>query len=364
TLELNFVSVGGVATGEIEGVQVLGRDPVALTKSLRVEQLAYNDAILGDADVESHWDNAAKKVAINANVSLDGRRTAGVEGGIWVTRDSLSFDIEADHVNVAFLRPFMEAFASDVGGSASGNAKLFGTFSDIDLIGRIKAEDTRLRLGFTNVEYFTNDSVVFDPGYIKASNVVVRDRYGNTAILNGELTHRYFHDPRFEFKISDAQSLMVYDINEQMNPDWYGTIFASGGGLIRGWPGVVMISVDMATSRNSTFTFVLSDTQAAGEYNFLTFSDVRKEQQQLHSDTIPDFLKAYRNKGSLPEENPTVVDMDLRMSVNPGALLTIVMDPVAGDKITARGSGSLNLPYNSQTDVLNMYGKYTVKEGT
>lgn len=364
TLDINYVSFGGVATGEIEGIQVLGRDPVALTKTLRVKQLAYNDAVLGDADIESHWDNAAKKVSINADVSLDGRRTAGVEGGIWVTRDSLSFDIEADHVNVSFLRPFMEAFASDVGGSASGHAKLYGTFSDIDLIGRIKAEDTRLRLGFTNVEYFTNDSVVFDPGHIRTSNVVVRDRYGNTAMLNGELSHRYFHDPRFEFRISEAASLLVYDINEQLNPDWYGTIFASGSGLVRGWPGVVMISVDMATDRNSAFTFVLSDTEAAGEYNFLTFSDVRKERQQSEADTIPDFLKAYRNKGSLPESNPTVVDMDLRMSVTPAALLTIVMDPVAGDKITARGSGSFNLPYNSQTDILNMYGKYTVDEGT
>lgn len=364
TLDINYVSFGGVATGEIEGVQVLGREPVALTKTLRVEKLAYNEAIIGDADIESHWDNTAKKVAINADISLDGRRRAGVDGGIWLTRDSLSFDIEADHVNVAFLRPFMEAFANDVGGSASGHAKLFGTFSDIDLTGRIKAENTRIRLGFTNVEYFANDSVIFNPGHIRASNVVVRDRYGNTAMVNGELTHRYFHDPRFEFRISEAQSLLVYDINEQMNPDWYGTIFASGNGLVRGWPGVVMISVDMATSRNSAFTFVLSDTQAAGEYNFLSFSDVRKEQQQTEVDTIPEFLKAYRNKGSLPEENPTVVDMDLRMSVNPDALLTIVMDPVAGDKITARGSGSLNLPYNSQTDVLNMYGKYTVEEGT
>ncbi len=364
TLDINYVSFGGVATGEIEGIQVLGREPVALTKTLRVEKLAYNEAVIGDAEVESHWDNSAKKVAINADITLDGLRTAGVEGGIWVTRDSLSFDIDADHVNVSFLRPFMEAFASDVGGSASGHAKLFGTFSDIDLIGRIKAENTRLRLGFTNVEYFANDSVIFEPGRIKASDVVVRDRYGNTAMLNGELTHRYFHDPRFEFRVSDVKSLLVYDINEQMNPDWYGTIFASGSGLIRGWPGVVMISVDMATDRNSAFTFVLSDTQAAGEYNFLTFTDVRKERQQAVNDTIPDFLKAYRDKGSLPEENPTVVDMDLRMSVNPGALLTIVMDPVAGDKITARGSGSLNLPYNSQTDVLNMYGKYTVDEGT
>ncbi|MDE6803005.1 MAG: translocation/assembly module TamB, partial [Muribaculaceae bacterium] len=214
------------------------------------------------------------------------------------------------------------------------------------------------------MDYFTNDSVVFDPGHIRASNVVVRDRYGNTAMLNGELSHRYFHDPRFEFRISEAASLLVYDINEQLNPDWYGTIFASGSGLVRGWPGVVMISVDMATDRNSAFTFVLSDTEAAGEYNFLTFSDVRKERQQAEADTIPDFLKAYRNKGSLPESNPTVVDMDLRMSVTPAALLTIVMDPVAGDKITARGAGSFNLPYNSQTDILNMYGKYTVDEGT
>lgn len=364
TLNINYVTFGGTATGELMAKGALGKDPVALTDSLSVKQLSYNGTVLGDAVIKSRWNNLEKEVEIGADIVDGGKRRALIDGGIWVTRDSLSFSINANEVNLGFISPFMGAFASNVGGRASGNAKLFGTFSDIDLVGRIFADSVGMKLDFTNTTYHGSDSVYLHPGRIEVPSFRLYDRNGNSALLTGELTHRYFHDPRFNFRISDARRLLCYDTNQKMNPDWYGTIYGNGGAIVRGWPGTVSVSIDMAIAEKSTFTFVLNDTEAAADYHFLTFSDKKKEaQKKLAADSVPDVLAAFRKKVEKGADVPTRFLMDIRSTVSPVALMTLVMDPVAGDKITARGNGAIQIDYESDTDEMQMFGKYTLEEG-
>ena len=199
TLNINYVTFGGTATGDVTAYGVLSKEPKAFTDNLSVKEFAYNGAVLGDAVIKSEWDNDEKEVAISADVRQDGRRKASIGGGIWVTRDSLSFSIDADRVPVGFLAPFMGAFSSEVKGYASGNAKLYGTFSDIDLAGRILGDSISIKLDYTNTTYHGTDSVYLDPGLIRIPSFRLYDRDGHSAILSGELKHRYFHDPSLHF---------------------------------------------------------------------------------------------------------------------------------------------------------------------
>lgn len=364
TLNINYVTFGGLATGDITASGAFSKEPVALTDNLSVKKFSYNGSLLGDAEIKSKWDNEEKEVKIYADIMEGEKRRAVIDGGIWVTRDSLSFGIDADRVPIGFLAPFMGAFSSDVKGYASGNAKLFGTFSDIDLTGRILGDSISLKLDYTNTYYHGTDSVILNPGRIVIPSFRLYDRAGNSALLTGELKHRYFHDPSFTFRISDAKGLLCYDTNQKMNPDWYGTIYGNGGAVVRGWPGTVSVSVDMAVADNSTFTFVLNDTEAAADYHFLTFTDRRKEAlEKLAADSVPDMLAAFRKKVEKGNDVPTRFLMDIRCSVTPTAVMTLVMDPVAGDKITARGNGALQLDYESDSDDIQMLGKYTLTEG-
>ncbi len=364
TLNINYVTFGGHATGEIEGRSLLSKAPIAATKSLFVKDLSYNGCVLGDADITSSWDNDIKRVGIRADIH-DSVPRAVVDGGVWVTRDSLSFDLDARKVNIAFLKPFMAAFSSDVQGRASGKAKLYGTFSDIDLTGRLFADTIRMKVDYTNVYYAGSDSVIMTPGRISIPHFRLYDRYGHSALLKGEVTHRYFHDPGFNFRLSEARGLLCYDTNAAMNPDWYGTIFGNGYGSVRGWPGVVNITVDMTTVAPSHFYFVLNDTQAAADYKFLTFSDREKARRlEVSADSVPDFVTLFRRKVASQEQGrPSVFGLGIRATVTPGALMTLVMDPVGGDRINARGSGALQIDYDSESDDMLMYGKYTLDEG-
>ena len=366
TLNINYVTFGGTATGEITAKGALSGNPEAFTERLSVKELSYNGAVLGDGELKSRWHNEDKKVSIYADIMGEQGNLTTLDGGIWVTRDSLSFAIDADRVPVGFLGPFMSAFTTDVKGHASGKAKLFGTFSDIDLVGRILADSVAMRLDYTNVYYHGTDSVILDPGRIVIPSFRLYDKYGNSAILSGELTHRYFHDPRFTFRISDVRRMLCYDTNSRINPDWYGTIFGNGSAVVRGWPGGVSVSVDMTAVGNSNFTFVLNDTQAAEDYRFLTFSDRKKEEREkemMRADSLSSVLASFRKKMDSQNSTPSKFMIDIRGSVSPSTLMTLVMDPVAGDKITARGNGNIQVDYDSESEEMQMFGKYILEEG-
>lgn len=365
TLGINYVTFGGLASGTLTGTRLFSSHPLAYTDSLGVRGLTYNGGLLGDAVLRSHYDADAAEVTITALINERGKHVATVDGGIWVKRDSLSFGINADKVNIRFMQPFMAAFANSVAGRASGNALLYGTFKDINLRGDLFADTISLGLDFTNTVYSGSDSVHIHPGLIEIPSFRIYDTEGHSAVVNGWVRHNYFHEPSFRFDITGARSLLCYNTNASINPIWYGRVYGNGGASIKGHPGMVNILVDMSTAPKSMFTFVLSDTQEAGEYNFLTFTDRRKAAAEAEQpDTIPPIRRKYMKLAQQNADNPSAYVMDLRATVTPDAEMVLVMDPVAGDKIRAYGNGNLQMGYTSFDEKLTMYGRYVLDRGT
>lgn len=366
-LNINYVTFGGMATGEVVGNRLLTKDPKARTEFLRVRGLSYNGAVLGDGDLASEYDASEQKVGIYAVIRdpLTKERRANIDGGIWVTRDSLSFGFDARKVNVGVMKPFVSAFCSDLYGAASGKCKLYGTFSDIDLVGALKADTLSMKLDFTNTWYHAGgDSVFLHTGVIEIPPLILYDDEKHSAEFSGWLRHRYFHDPVFNFRLKDAKSILCYDTNEKINPLWYGTIYGSGHAQINGYPGLIEIDMNMTTEENSRFYYVISDAEDVAQYSFLTFTDRRKEIKQAEAiDSIPDYLKRFHKQtGDLEGESSNVI-LSLKGTVTNDALVTIVMDPKAGDNITARGQGALQMDYNLASNDLRMIGTYVLDEG-
>lgn len=367
-LNINYVSFGGMATGEVTGRRLLSKAPEAHTKFLRVKGLSYNGAVLGDGEVASEYDFPTQKVGIFAVIrdSLTRERRATVDGGIWVTRDSLSFEFDADRVNIGLMKPFISAFSSDLRGSGSGRCKLYGSFSDIDLTGNLVADTLSMKLDFTNTWYHAGrDSVFLHKGVIEIPPLTIYDDFGNTAEFSGWLRHRYFHEPVFNFRIRDARNFLCYDTNEKINPLWYGTIYGSGSAQVSGDPVSIDIDVNMSSEDGSKFWYVISDAEETDQYSFLTFTDRRKEKREAErvESSMPSYLARFMKKQEDMASSSANVILSIKGTVTPDALVTLIMDPKAGDNITARGNGALQMDYNMASNDLRMIGTYIIDEG-
>lgn len=368
TLDIQTAMFGGVATGDFYAAGVFGPDPRLYTTGLDVRNLSYNHSLMGDTRIFSHWDAPRKAVTIEAQIHQPNGRVSSIDGAIMPFSDSLDFHFDADKIEIGFMLPFMEAFTSEVSGYASGKARLWGSFKYIDMVGDIYAEDVKLKLDFSNTSYIATDSVRLIPGHIELDNISLRDIYGNTARLNGWIDHEYFKQPRFKFVITDARNMLVYDVGENSETNWYGRIFGNGGAVVTGEPGLVDIAVDMQTAANSTFTFVLSDEQQAYDYTFITFRDrdqARKD--SLAAATLPPpIVRDLKRKMTAGDDggSPSIYRMNIAVDVTPAALVTLVMDPVGGDRIRAYGNGNLRMTYDSANEDLRMFGTYTLTHGS
>lgn len=368
TLAIGNVTFGGTATGTFYASDIFSKTPHAMTPGLEVKNLSYNHGVLGDAVIKSQWRPEEEAVTIDADISQANGHRSRINGAIFPLNDSLDFNFDADKINIQFMKPFMQAFTSDINGMASGKARLWGNFKYIDMTGDIYAEDLKLKLDFTNTYYHASDSVHLTPGHITFNNVELKDIYGNRAMLSGWLTHECFKRPKFEFAITDASNLLCYDVTEKMSPIWFGRIFGYGSAFVTGRPGHVGINVTMSTAPQSIFTFVLSDAEEANEYSFLTFRDKDSlkpiVQTDATQDTVPDIIKQLEARiASTQNESSSVYKMDIQVDVTPNAQMILVMDPIGGDRIRANGSGTLRMEYDSANEELKMFGTYTLERG-
>ena len=373
TLNIDNVTFGGRATGEFYASDLFSGAPRLLTPGLHVQNLAYNHAVMGDADIQSQWLNEERGVSLKATIHQKNGGESLVDGAIYIAADSLYLDFLTQRANIAFMKPFMKAFTSDVQGEASGHAVLLGNFHNINLYGDVLVDSLRFKLDYTNVYYTcSGDSVHMIPGLITFDDVRIHDRDGHEASMSGWLKHDCFHRPVFNFGITRAHDLLCYDTSAQDNSVWYGTVYGNGAAFVTGEPGIVNINVNMETAPRSRFTFVLSDSQQASEYNFITFHDRDNMgdnsqfsilNSQLTQDTIPALVRQLTAQAQKAEESePTHYNIDLQGDITPDAQLVIVMDPVGGDQIKATGSGNLRMTYND-ADEMTMFGKYVLDKG-
>jgi hypothetical protein len=368
TLEINKALISGRATGTFYASQLYSKEPQIYSDDLHVDGIGYNYCTLGDADIKAAWLNDKQAFQLDADITEPGGQKSRIYGCIYPASEALDINFDANHVKIGFMRPFMEAFTSDIDGYASGHARLFGTFKYIDMEGDIKAEDLRIKIDFTNTYYTANDSIHIKPGLIDVSNVTIRDINGNTALLNGKVWHKFFKEPSFDFQITNAHNFLSYNTTSKQNPDWFGTIYGNGSASITGEPGVVNIGVKMSTAPNSTFTFVLSDMVEVDDLAFITFRDktpVDEDADKNDNNDIPAVVRAFQNKMvAMNTDTPSAYNMDIQVDITPQAQMILVMDPIGGDRIKANGSGNLRMTYGSVDNDLRMYGTYTLDQGS
>lgn len=125
----------------------------------------------------------------------------------------------------------------------------------------------------------------------------------------------------------------------------------------------------MTPARNSTFSFVLTNTTSATDYQFLTFSNKRetpvKEEvviSEIDSLVMHNNMLMEKRKKVTPIQN--VMDLSITANINPDSEINIVMNEITGDKMQGYGEGVLRLDFNTANNEILMYGTMNINKGT
>lgn len=251
-----------------------------------------------------------------------------IDGYIFPTKDSLSLSFDAQKLNISFLQPFISKIMKNISGTASGHIDFYGNFQgSFTVAGDAYAENLKFGIEYLNTAYTLSDSVHLTPSSVSFNNVTVHDKFGHTAKAGGLLRHHYFKDLTFDISITDARNFLSYNVTELQSPTYYGTIFGTGSASIKGNPTRTDIDVNMSTAGDSKFTFVLSNTEAAGDYTFITFTD-RRKQQHIQS-SLEDSTVTTNNARMLQErQTENVLYLNLQVDAGNNTAVNLVMVPL------------------------------------
>ncbi|MDO4755908.1 MAG: translocation/assembly module TamB domain-containing protein, partial [Parabacteroides sp.] len=233
-----------------------------------------------------------------------------------------------------------------------------GPFTHLNVEGDAYVEEGGLGIDFLNTYYTFSDSVHLSEDAIIANNVTVRDKFGNTSLLNLKVNHENFKEANYDIGIQ-TNNMLVYDVPQKKNPLIFGTVFGTGSATIRGNEQLINFDINMQSAPKTSIQLDFMNNSTALEYDFITFVDKKKLHEQSLTEPA-DSLKTliFTNH----EEETAELRMNFLLDITPDAKIELIMDPIAGDKIAGNCSGSLQIQYGTKSD-LRMYGNVGIVSG-
>ena len=329
-------------------------DARILLDSIDVNGLRLPDLVLG-----SKWDLGRSRASLT--VSTRETRDTVMRGFYSPSRRRYYARMRTEKLDMGLLDPMLTGVISDTRGRANVDLVLNGSGRNADLSGSIKVSDFATTVDYTKCTYTApkvevavkNNRMTIDGAYVYDS----RNRRG-VLDMDLNLSHLSNVEYGFGFRLRDMQ---VLNTTKQDNDMFYGDVYASGNATIRGDKTGVVMDIVAETEEGSQFFMPLSGKSNISNADFVIFESadkpdttnylVRKKlmferRQQRHSST----------RGAM--------DITMALDVRPNAEVQLVIDPTVGDIIKGRGDGSLNMRINPRMNIFEMYGDYTIEEGS
>jgi hypothetical protein len=353
-LAIPSLDFGGIATGKvILNDLYLNRK---LTANLAIKSFSFNEAVMGDLELDAHWNNEKQGIAMDGKARQNDTTLIDVGGMIYPLHEELSIHFDTHNANAAFLRKYLDNVTSGFSGKITGDIHLFGDFKNVDIEGNVFVREGQFGINFLNTVYNFSDSVYCSKGHIAIKNTALYDVYGNKAIANGAVRHQNFKDFSYLANIY-ANNFHVFNATERLNPTFFGTAFGTGNIKLSGNDDNINIDVNIQTNQHTKMSLNFNDKSNIEDYNFITFVSKNKG--------LPEGAAGLEmnNQPLNAPSSQTNIKLNLLLDVTPNAMLELHIDPTSGDKIKAWGRGNMQIQYGSMMPP-RIYGNYSLERGT
>jgi len=337
------LKLGGIINGESHISCLLGK--AKLLAKLNAENLKINDEDLGNAFINSEWDNFSDNISIYGNTKRGNIKTLDFNGK-YFTNGAIDFHVLLNKLKLNIAEPYIRKIMCDLRGIANGELTVKGTTSKPIIEGLLNIQKVSFMVTYLQTRYNLTTDVIVTQNSFELKDVNIYDSDGNKAVINGGIKHNNFSDIKFNFGIVTDKFLMM-NTTEKDNELYYGKAYTSGVIDISGTPENIDIDVTAKTEKNTKIFIPLYAGSEVAEQNFIRFTNNRKDTLQLNAQQKIDL---------------SGIRMNFNFQVTPDAEAQIIFDSKIGDIIKGRGNGNLRLEITPTGD-FNMYGDYTIENG-
>ena len=348
-------SIDGTVNGHFNRVQKNNRQQ--LNSSIQTSQLIVNDYLFGALSIDVDTDSQNEIQNIEGFVNKNLIKTVEFDGAYMPRLDSNNFTLAIDvyDFDVKHLRSYLNVVVEDLKGDAAGYLNFYGNLSKPEFEGELIVEDVSLAVPFLNINFNAIDNSVIqlsdrhielnDFDFVSIQN---EEDIGEGA-LSGDVFHHNFKDFALDLGIV-ADSLLCLNTDAYRDEAYYGRAIATGNASFSGPLQAIAIEVNAVTDKGSSLFIPLDEDESLDELSFVHFIE-KNENVNDTLWTLSDQVK-----------KSTGLTIDMNFELNENAQTNIIFDETLGDKISARGTGFINVGLNSADEVY-MFGDYTLSEG-
>ena len=356
------VNFEGDATGTAYASGVF-KKPVMNTR-LFIKNFSLNQGRLGDLNIYGEWDNENRGIRLDASIKDISTTPSRVTGIIHPLKpeSGLDLNIEANELNLKFLEHYMKSIANDIKGRATGKVHFYGKFKGLNLDGAVMT-DASMNFDILNTHFAIKDTILLAPSGLTFNNIHISDMEGHSGRMNGYLHFQHFKNLNYRFEIQ-ANNMLVMNTKESTDMPFYGTVYGTGNALLTGNAIQGLdVNVAMTTNRNSIFTYINGSVASATSNQFIKFVDKTPRHTIQDSIQIISYYEQLQQKRQeAEEEQKTDIRLNILVDATPDATMKIIMDPVAGDYISGKGTGNIRTEFYNKGDV-KMFGSYQINQG-
>ena len=356
------VNFEGDATGTAYASGVF-KKPVMNTR-LFIKNFSLNQGRLGDLNIYGEWDNENRGIRLDASIKDISTTPSRVTGIIHPLKpeSGLDLNIEANELNLKFLEHYMKSIANDIKGRATGKVHFYGKFKGLNLDGAVMT-DASMNFDILNTHFAIKDTILLAPTGLTFNNIHISDMEGHSGRMNGYLHFQHFKNLNYRFEIQ-ANNMLVMNTKESADMPFYGTVYGTGNALLTGNAIQGLdVNVAMTTNRNSIFTYINGSVASATSNQFIKFVDKTPRRTIQDSIQIISYYEQLQQKRQeAEEEQKTDIRLNILVDATPDATMKIIMDPVAGDYISGKGTGNIRTEFYNKGDV-KMFGSYQINQG-
>ncbi|HEX5169011.1 MAG TPA: translocation/assembly module TamB domain-containing protein, partial [Cyclobacteriaceae bacterium] len=350
--------INGVIQGDVLFYQV--NDDRLLRTDISINDVSLAENKLGDLSIEANQPASDK---YNFNVTVNGPATDVDAKGAYSIYDSSAtakVEVAISSLDLSAIEPLLLGQTRALKGNLRGKFSLSGKTTEPIIEGKLTFQETSLIPTYINTKIrLENESVSFTQKEFVLTDFEIKDEKGNPLTLNGRIGIGSKKDYPLDLT-ARAKNFLLLNTKEGANDLFYGKLIVDADVSVKGTMSHPDLDVQLAVGDNSDVTYIVpqDDKGVIAQRGVVKFVD-----RDVHEDL---FLAAVERDAPTKEDSIVTIQgitLTARIEMNDKEKLTILIDPLTGDKLSVRGNSTLTLDIDETGD-LNLTGRYELTSGS
>ena len=331
-----------------------------VTADITIDSLTVNNYPVAPLHIDSQWDLERQRIRVKLNNGRTGRNI--VQGYYSPASKRYHAEGTLNNLPTLMLDPLLKSVVSKTEGRADARLEITGQGRMAKLNGSIDVANLSTLVDYTNVRYTVPRATIkVDNNHFLASNVRVYDGENNSGLMSMDVSLEHLSNIAYDIRIS-PRSMIVLNTTSKENDYFYGKVYASGSATVTGDKKGTFLDLTGSTEGNSHFYMPLSTKSDVASADFVIF-----EQPGVRVDSADYLVRkkmAFERRTRRASSSASNMSINIELTATPSTEVQLVIDPTVGDIIKGRGNGTLNMRIVPSANIFDMYGDYTITEGS